>query len=316
MAVYTHVSREELEAFLNNYDLPELIAHHGIEAGVENSNYRLETEGGNYILTLFEKRVSSADLPFFMDLKAHLAQNGVNVPAPVADQRGRTLGTLCDRPAAIVTFLSGVSEKIASVAHARGAGALLAQLHNAAEGFKQTRLNDLGPEAWKMMTGAMGADFDKISPGLSDELNHEAQYLAEHWPKGLPCGPVHADFFPDNVMFDGNIPVGVFDFYFACTDFFAYDLAIAMNAFTPEDTHSPAQGNAMLESYQSIRLLSGDEMAALPLFWRGAALRFALTRAHDWLHQVPDSLVQVKDPMPWVDLLRAHRQDPPFFWRK
>ncbi|MEM9233143.1 MAG: homoserine kinase [Pseudomonadota bacterium] len=313
MAVYTHVSREELEAFLSAYDLPPLATYHGIEAGVENSNYLLETEGGKYILTLFEKRVSEDDLPYFMALKDHLRAKGLNVPAPVPTRAGSALSSLCGKPAAILTFLEGTSENEASVARARAAGELLARLHQAADGYKPDRVNDLGPVAWVEMTQHLGPALDDITPKLFEDLTTEAAELQKRWPANLPRGAIHADFFPDNVMFKEDRATGVFDFYFACTDFFAYDLAIAMNAFTPEDTHSPAQGRALREGYETVRPLSPAEKDALPLFLRGSSLRFVLTRAHDYLNQVPGSLVQIKDPAPWLALNRAHRHDQPFF---
>lgn len=313
MAVYTHVDRASLEAFLSAYDLPPLVAHHGIEAGVENTNYLIETEGPRFILTLYEKRVDPDDLPFFLGLMDHLRGQGVDVPAPIRTQKGDVLGELCGRPAALVSFLQGKSEKTANPARARAAGALLAQLHLGVAGFEMTRPNALGPKAWVQMAADLGEGLDRIAPGLHAELTAEADLLKENWPETLPRGAVHADFFPDNVMFEGDEPRGVIDFYFACTDYFAYDLAIAMNAFTPEDALSPEDGLAMLEGYEAVRPLSDKERAALPFFLRGAALRFALTRAHDWLHQVPGSLVQVKNPTPWLELSRAHRQSPAFF---
>lgn len=313
MAVYTHVDRDELEAFLKQYDLPTLTAYHGIEAGVENSNYLLETEGPRYILTLYEKRVDPEDLPFFLSLMDHLRKQKIDVPAPIPGSDGEVLRTLCGRPAAIVSFLEGKSEKTANVARARAAGELLARMHLAMQGFDMKRTNALGPRAWADMVANLGSDLDSIEPGLFNDLTAEASALKRNWPADLPMGAVHADFFPDNVMFEGDKPRGVIDFYFACTDFFAYDLAVAMNAFTPEDALSPRQGNALLEGYDSVRPLSADERNALPLFLRGAALRFALTRAHDWLNRVPGSIVEVKDPAPWLALSRAHRQTSPFF---
>lgn len=313
MAVYTHVSREELEEFLTQYDLPKLVAHHGIEAGVENSNYFLDTEEGRYVLTLFEKRVAEKDLPFFLGLTEHSRAQGLNVPAPVHRRDGGVKGTLCGRPAAIVTFLEGVSEKRANLARAEAAGELLARLHLATDGFAMERPNDLGPADWALMVERLGDRLNEISLGLYADLRAEADVLMAEWPDHLPRGVIHADFFPDNVMFEGDDATGIIDFYFACTDFLAYDLAISMNAFTQEDTPDPAPGLALRKGYEKIRPLSEDEKTALPLFLRGSALRFALTRAHDLLHQVPGSLVVVKDPAPWLALLRAHRQHPPFF---
>ncbi|RFB04905.1 homoserine kinase [Parvularcula marina] len=313
MAVYTHVSREELEDFLTRYDLPPLVAHHGIEAGVENSNYFLDTEDGRYVLTLFEKRVAEEDLPYFLGLTEHLRQKGMNVPAPIHLKDGDMIGQLCGRPAAIVTFLQGVSEKSANLAQARAAGTLLAQFHLSTDGFEPERANDLGPADWALMVKGLGDGLNKIELGLFGNLRAEAEHLMASWPSQLPRGQIHADFFPDNVMFDGDSPAGVIDFYFACTDFFAYDLAIAMNAFTAEDAPSPDLGMALMQGYETVRPLSREEKEALPLFWRGSALRFALTRAHDFIHQVPGSLVQVKDPKPWLALLGAHRQSPGFF---
>lgn len=313
MAVYTHVSREDLDAFLKDYDLPPLIAHHGITAGVENSNYLLEMENARYILTLFEKRVDPADLPFYLNLMDHLRSRGVQAPWPITDHQGTSLKTLCDRPATIVSFLDGVSEKHANPVRARGAGALLARMHVAADGFSMRKPNNFGPECWINMVEDLGPRLNDIEDGLYSELSSLAEQLKQDWPTDLPKGAIHADYFPDNVMFAGDKPSGVIDFYFGCTDFFAYDLAIAMNAFTPENPHTPIDGESFLAGYESIRPLSDREKAALPLFLQGSALRFTLTRAHDVIHQVPGSIVVVKDPAPWLALVRAHGQKRGFF---
>ena len=309
MAVYTDVSDRDLGRFLAGYDIGRLLACKGIAEGVENSNYFLHTEAGNFILTLYEKRVAAADLPFFLGLMEHLASRGITCPLPVRDRRGTSLGELASRPAAIVTFLDGVWIKAPDVAHCAALGRALGEFHRAGADFAMRRPNALSLEAWPVLFAAAEPQADAVAPGLAAAVRDELRYLAAHWPRGLPAGVIHADLFPDNVFFIGERLSGLIDFYFACTDALAYDLAICLNAwcFEPDGAFDPARGAALLDSYIAVRPLSSGEVAALPLLARGSALRFLLTRLVDWLNVPPGAMVKPKDPLEYLRKLRFHQ---------
>ncbi|RYC32605.1 homoserine kinase [Lichenibacterium minor] len=309
MAVYTDVSDAELSAFLDRYDMGALLSCKGIAEGVENSNYFVHTEGGNFILTLYEKRVSADDLPFFIGLMDHLASRGLNCPRPVRDRAGEALGTLNGRPAALVTFLDGVWIKQPSAEHCGALGRAMAELHRAGADFPLRRPNGLSVDSWPALFAAAGPGADGVAPGLSALVREELAVLADRWPRGLPEGVVHADLFPDNVFFLGDRLSGLIDFYFACTDALSYDLAVCLNAwcFAPDGAFDPARGRALLDGYRAVRPLSAAEVEALPVLARGAALRFMLTRLVDWLNVPPGALVRPKDPKEYLAKLRFHR---------
>jgi homoserine kinase type II len=219
------------------------------------------------------------------------------------------LGELAGRPAAIVTFLDGAWPRTPAAVHCAGVGAALAQLHQAGTGFALARANALGPTGWDDLFGRFKAQADEIAPGLAATITAELADLHKLWPLGLPAGVIHADLFPDNVFFVDDAVSGLIDFYFACNDLFAYDVAVCLNAwcFTADNRFDPARGHALLSAYQAVRPLSGAERAALPVLCRGAALRFLLTRAHDWIHTPADALVQRKDPLEYLAKLRFHQ---------
>ena len=310
MAVYTDVSDEELRAFLAGYALGDVLSFKGIAEGVENSNFFLRTSSGPFILTLYEKRVREEDLPFFLGLMEHLAQRGLNCPLPVADREGRTLGRLAGRPAVIVTFLEGLSVRKPAAAHCRAVGAALARLHEAGRGFAIERPNALSLAAWRPLFARAEAQADAVAPGLADRTRSELDELERIWPKGLPHGVIHADLFTDNVFFIGGELSGLIDFYFACQDAFAYDLAICLNAwcFEPDGSFNLTKGSAMIAGYQSVRPLETAEVEALPVLARGSALRFMLTRLVDWLNVPEGALVRPKDPLEYDRKLAFHRR--------
>ncbi len=309
MAVYTEVAEDDLAAFLADYDLGAVTAFKGIAEGVENSNYLLQTENGAYILTLYEKRVNAADLPYFLGLMDHLAEKDFPCPVPVHGRDGQALRTLCNRNAAIITFLNGVSVHHPGPDHCREVGAGLARLHLAGQGFERERPNDLSLTGWETLFDACEARADELQDGLAQELSGELAALDEAWPDDLPTGVIHADLFPDNVFFLGDGLSGVIDFYFACNDFFAYDIAVCLNAWCFEADHSfnITKAHNMLAAYRSVRPLSDGELQALPLLARGAAMRFLLTRLFDWLNRVDGALVKVKDPREYLQRQRFHR---------
>ena len=309
MAVYTEVSDDELAAFVASYEVGALLSYKGIAEGVENTNYLLHTEKGPIFLTLYEKRVDPNDLPFFLGLMEHLAKAGLNCPTPVRDGQGRMLGTLAGRPAALVTFLEGVWIRRPQPRHCAAVGKALAGLHVAGHGFGPTRANGLGLSAWRPLFERFEARADEIVPGLAATIRAELDVLEARWPAGLDPGIIHADLFPDNVFFLGDTLSGLIDFYFACNDALAYDIAVTLNAWCFESDHSfnVTKGQALLKGYESVRPLSAAERSALPLLARGAALRFLLTRAYDWLHTASNALVKRKDPAEFLRRLKFHR---------
>ena len=285
MAVYTEVSSEELEKFLAAYDIGRPIACKVIAEGVENSNYLLQTEGGTYILTLYEKRVAKVDLPFFLGLMDHLAHNGIACPTPVRTRDGQTLRELRRRPAAIVTFLRGMWPRKVLTLHCAPVGEALARLHIAGAGFQLQRPNALSLAGWKSLYESCRPRADEVRKGLAEELGKELDYIEQHWPRDLPSGVIHADLFPDNVFFLDDKLSGMIDFYFACNDFLAYDVAICLNAwcFEPDISFNATKARRLVRAYDKVRKLTPAEIEALPLLARGSALRFLLTRLYDWL---------------------------------
>jgi homoserine kinase type II len=295
MAVYTDVTADDLTHFLAGYDIGELLSYKGIAEGVENSNFLVHTGVGNFILTLYEKRVAEGDLPFFLALMEHLATRGITCPQPVRNRHGGILGRVAGRPAAIVTFLDGMWIRRPTAAHCAALGEALARLHLAGADFEMKRANALGVDSWR--------------PGLCEAIACELDVLVQSWPRDLPQGVIHADLFPDNVFFLGEELSGLIDFYFACTDTLAYDVAVCLNAwcFEPDHSYNVTKGRALLKAYAGARALSLDERAALPVLARGAAMRFLLTRLVDWLAGANGALVKPKDPLEYFRKLRFHQ---------
>ena len=309
MAVYTEVSDEDLEAFVAEYDLGRIVAFKGIAEGVENSNYLLQMDAATYILTLYEKRVAREDLPFFLALMEHLAVHGVPCPQPIHGKDGKALRSLCGKPAAIVSFLQGMWPRRILPDHCRLLGGTLAAMHLAGERFSESRPNDLGLKGWEKLFGACEKKADGVRQGLALEIREELDFLSKDWPKGLPKGIIHADLFPDNVFFLSNELSGFIDFYFACNDFFAYELAICLNAwcFEVDGGFNITNAGHLIASYRAVRPLKPEEVDALPVLARGAAMRFLLTRLYDWLNQADGALVRPKDPLEFLRRLRFHK---------
>ncbi len=308
MAVYTEVPDEALAAFVARYDIGVVVSCKGIAEGVENSNYLMRTDRGSYILTLYEKRVAEADLPFFLGLMQHLAERGITCPTPIHDKSGAMLGRLCERPAAIVSFLDGMWPRRPTPRHCQLLGEALARMHRAGADFAIQRENHLACAGWRRLIDACGKRADEVQPGLADELEQHYAAIVAAWPKNLPAGVIHADLFQDNVFFLHDRVSGIIDFYFACNDFYAYDIAICLNAwcFEPDGSFNVTKARLMLASYRATRPLSREEIAALPLFARGSALRFALTRLYDWLNHPPGAFVTPKDPKEYLRKMRFH----------
>lgn len=306
MAVYTDVPEDALEKFIALYDIGGVLSFKGIAEGVENSNFLLHTEGGYFILTLYEKRVKKEDLPFFIGLMDHLATRDINCPRPVRMKSGGTLGELQGRPAAIVTFLEGMGIARPNAHHCREVGEALARLHLAGQDYKGTRVNALSVQGWRPLFDAAKDRADTVTPGLCAATETSLTALEAEWPKDLRQGVIHADLFTDNVFFLKDKLSGVIDFYFACTDYLAYDLAICLNAwcFELDGSFNITKGQAMIAGYQAVRTLEPREVEALPVLCRGASLRFMLTRLVDWLNVPPGALVRPKDPLEYYRKLR------------
>ena len=309
MAVYTDVSDEELEAFVATYDIGEVQFCKGIAEGVENSNYLLQTDRGNYILTLYEKRVEPKDLPFFLGLMDHLATQNFPCPTPIHDRDGKALRELCGRPAALTSFLSGLWPKRVAPDHCKGVGGVAAKMHLAAEGFEPTRKNGLDRAGWQELFTQTKERANEIQTGLATKIEAELAFLEENWPNALPSGIIHADLFPDNVFFHQSDLSGVIDFYFACNGSFAYEIAICLNAwcFDDDSSFNVTKARNLIEGYTAIRALDPAEIAALPLLARGSALRFLLTRLYDLLNHREGALVNPKDPLEYLKKLQFHQ---------
>ena len=310
MAVYTEVSDYELERFLLDYNIGHAVSFKGIAEGVENSNFFLLTDKGSYILTLYEKRVASEDLPYFLSLIEHLAKQRIACPTPIHGTDGNVLRNLCKRPAAITSFLSGVSPVKPTLSHCKQLGAALAQMHVAGQDYKLNRDNALSVDGWQTLFMDCKNNANKVTSGLKEELTKEIGIVSGAWPTLLPRGVIHADLFPDNVFFEGNKLSSLIDFYFACNDILAYDLAICLNAwcFDEGTIFNIQKAKVLIESYQNIRPFTDEEIYALPLLARGAALRFLLTRLYDWLNQIDGAMVKPKDPIEFLKRLQFHQK--------
>ncbi|WP_455481052.1 homoserine kinase [Bartonella sp. B12(2025)] len=298
MAVHTDVHPNDLKVFLTRYSIGSLLSYQGIAEGIENSNFILYTTEGRFILTLYEKRILKNDLPFFCSLMQHLRRRGILCPEPVVQNDGTTIGELSGRSAAIITFLEGMWIRQPNIYHCGEVGTSLAQLHLAGQDFTLSRKNTLSVMDWKLLWEHCQTNKDALLKEFGKKIDIELAFLQENWPSNLPTGIIHADLFNDNVFFLNHRLSGIIDFYFACNDFFAYDLAICLNAWCFEHDHSYnlTKARRLLENYQKIRPLLPLELNAIILLARGASLRFLLTRLYDWFNTPPDSFVIKKDP--------------------
>ena len=312
MAVYTEIDSNTLAEFVAQYPLSQVDEFKGITAGVQNSNFLLTTADAKYILTIYESSangVAAADLPFFLGLMLHLSARGLSCPVPLARKDGGLISTIKNKPAALVSFLEGRSVKTPRPEHCRALGAAMAQMHLAGDGFEMTRPNNHGLGNWHALVERCHSRADEVSPDLTKAMERELARLKENWPDNLPTGIIHADLFPDNVFFMQGDMSGLIDFYFACNDFYAYDLAIALNAwcFEADATFNVTKARALLSGYQNLRPLAPEEIDAVPILGAGAAMRFLTTRLFDWLNQVDGAQVEPKNPNDFLRRLRFHR---------
>ena len=309
MAVYTHLSAERLASFLEGFDCGALRSVKGIAEGVENSNFMVETDHQRFILTLYEKRVRAEDLPFFLGLMGHLATRGLPCPRPIPARDGAVLHELAGRPACLIEFLPGISVSHPTAPQAHATGHALGAMHSALADFVLDRPNVLGPEGWLELADRCGEDLDRIAPGFRARIADELAIIARDWPTDLPRSVIHADLFPDNVLMHGDAVTGVIDFYFACTEIRAWDLAVTHAAWCFENDGTgfdAARAAALVAGYEEAMPLSAAEYDAFPLLARGAALRFTLTRAWDWLNTPADAVVTRKDPRAFLSRLEHY----------
>jgi len=309
MAVFTEVSESEVARHLAAYGLPTPDAVTGIEEGTENTNYKVLADGKRYILTLFEGRTALEDLPYFLGLMDHMASRGLPSARPLRTLSGERLTVLAGKPSALISFLPGRPNMSPEWTDAEKAGEILARFHTASRDFIPTRPNSMGPGSWRSIAKGAGVALDHFGAGVADEVSETLGMLRDRWPGELKRGTIHADLFPDNLLLDHGEPSGIIDFYFSCTDYLAYDLAIAMNAYLPEEGPlDVTNADAMFEGYNRVRPLSQLELDAMPTLLCGAALRFFLTRAVDRLDEQQTSIYSTKDPLPWLRLMRHHRR--------
>jgi homoserine kinase type II len=309
MAVYTDITDAELEGFLAQFDLGQALAFKGIAEGVSNSNFLLETPQGRFILTVYEQRTNEKDLPFFLSLLRWLADHGYPCAPPMPARDGALYKTVRGKPAAIVPFLQGLSVRRPGVTHCREAGGGLARLHLAAAGFPGGRVNDLGQPFWAAMFAGREAAAEALKPGLAATVASDIAAFERLWPRDLPRGVIHADLFPDNVFFQGSRFAAAIDFYFACTDALAYDLAVCLNAwcFEADGSLNVTAARALVAGYEAHRPLTPPERGALPILAWGAAMRFFLTRLQDWGPAPAGALIKPHDPLEYERKLAVHR---------
>ena len=312
MAVYTQVSAEALASFLKRYDIGELVSAKGIAEGVENTNYLVETTAGRFILTLYEKRVAASDLPFFMALLDHLAERGLPVPPAIKDRDGVEIHELEGRPACLIKFLPGVSLSHPTPGQARAAGAAMGEMHRAVADFSPTRANTMGVNTWRPLFERCGRELDRIDPQLHDNLVAALDGVLPFWNLGGERCVIHGDLFPDNVLMLGDQVTGLIDFYFAGNDLRLFDLAIMHTSWSFDSTgHDSAIGAALLGGYGGALCLTTDDREQLFVLCMGACIRFALSRAWDWLNTPPDALVMRKDPLAYMRRLAFYRAQGP-----
>jgi homoserine kinase type II len=309
MAVYTHIASEDLAVLVQRFGAGQLVSAKGIAEGVENSNYLIETDQGRFIFTVYEKRVDVTDLPFFLAMIDHLVAKGCPVPAALKTPKGESIVEWQGKATAMMTFLPGLSVSHPTPDQARAVGDALGHMHGALTDFTQTRENSLGPQGWFELAARCMDDLDAIKPGLKQRISEECGFIRENWPVHLPKSVIHADLFPDNVLMVGDAVGGLIDFYFACTEIRAWDLAVTHAAwsFAPDGTgFDAAIGDALIDGYHRSFGLSDDERAAFPILARGACLRFLLTRAWDWLNTPADAIVTRKDPLAFLNRLEHY----------
>ncbi|OPZ77192.1 MAG: Homoserine kinase [Alphaproteobacteria bacterium ADurb.Bin438] len=311
MAVYTKIDTVEMKDFISKYDIGKLTYFKGIKEGISNTNYLVETEQDKFILTVFESRTVPEQIPFFMDLLTHLYDYGINCPTPIKDKKANIIQSVQGKSACLSKFLYGKSVMSPNFVNCKGLGRAMAKLHEAGKNFEQTRENMMGMNHLRPLYDKFKANLDDIRPRLHDEIEECLEIVETKWPKQdeLPYGIIHADLFPDNVFFLDNKLSGLIDFFFSCNDFFAYDLAVCINAwcFEKDFDFNVTKVKNLVAGYNSIRPLTKEELHYLPMFCMGSALRFFMTRCFDMLNHNSEDFVIPKDPIEYLRKIRFHK---------
>ena len=311
MAIYTKLSENVLKEFFSKYNLGKLVNYNGIQDGIENTNYFVQTDKGKFILTIYEKRVEEQDLPFFMGLMRNLFDSNFPSPEPLINKNGNYITEIANKKAAVVSFLNGSAKKILSPDNCNKVGIESAKLHMITKNLKGKRENRLSVDSWKKIYQKIKKDCTKIHPNLTNIIEKNLQEIENSWPKNIPSGIIHADLFPDNIFFKGNKLTGIIDFYFSCHDFYAFEIAICLNAFCFEGKNENLSFNVtkakkFIDGYSSIRKLSEEEKKSLKILCQGAAMRFLLTRVFDFLNLTEGAIVKIKDPIEYLKRLEFH----------
>ena len=308
MAVYTKLEHREVERFLEQYNINNFKDYKGITEGVENTNYFIKTSQQDYILTIYEKRVDENDLPFFIKLLSSLSDNRFPCPKPIANKNNEKINKIKNKNAALVTFLNGQSKNKITSEDCFEIGKITAQLHEITKKFKISRKNNLSIESWQNIFEKTIKKKIDLDESIIKKTKNYLNFLKDKWPKNLPQGIIHADLFPDNIFFINNKVSGIIDFYFACNDFFAYEIAICINSlcFDNNTTFNMTKAKNLIDGYTSIRTLSEDEKKYLPILSMGAAMRFFLTRLYDFYHTDNKADVKIKDPFEYLKKIEFH----------
>jgi len=311
MAVYTKLSETKLIDFLSKYNVGKLLDFKGIKEGIENTNYFIKTKKGKFILTLYEKRVDKKDLPFFMSLMRNLHDNEFPSPEPIVNKNGSYISEISLKKAAIISFLDGSSKKILSPDNCYQVGIYTAKMHLITKNLAGKRENKLSVNSWRKIYNRVKKDSSKIHPNLNEVIQKNLDEVEENWPKNIPSGIIHADLFSDNIFFKNNKLSGIIDYYFSCNDYYAFEIAICLNALCFEGqkenlSFNVTKAKKYIDGYSKIRKLSEDEKNSIKILCKGAALRFLLTRVFDYLNLTEGAVVKIKDPIEYLKRLEFH----------
>ena len=311
MAVYTKLSETELKDFFSKYNLGKLLNHEGIKEGIENTNYLTETEKGKFILTVYEKRVEEKDLPFFISLMRNLYDKNFPSPEPIINRNGNYISEILKKKASVVSFIEGNTKKNLSPNECYQVGNYAAKLHKITKNLNSKRENKLSVNSWREIYNKVKKDCSKIHPNLSNIIEKNLNEIETDWPKNIPSGIIHADLFPDNIFFNKNKLSGIIDFYFSCNDYYAFEIAICLNALCFEGKNENLSFNVtkakkFIDGYSSVRVLTDDEKKSLKVLCKGAAIRFLLTRVFDYLNLIEGAIVKIKDPLEYLKRLEFH----------
>jgi len=311
MAVYTKLSEEQLKDFFLKYNLGKLLNYKEIREGIENTNYFINAEKGKFILTLYEKRVDEKDLPFFIGLMKNLFDKNFPSPQPIINKNGNYISEISGKKAAIVSFLEGNSKKVLNPENCYQVGMNTAKLHLITKNLSGKRQNKLSIDSWRKIYNKVKKDCSKIHQNLPDIIEKNLDIIEKKWPKNIPSGIIHADLFPDNIFFKGNELSGIIDYYFSCNDYYAFEIAICLNALCFEGrsenlSFNVTKAKKFIDGYSSLRRLSEEEKESLKILCQGAAIRFLLTRVFDFLNLIEGAIVKIKDPVEYLKRLEFH----------